>query len=180
MENAVMAASDEDPETEVRRFASLLSLLDRVVPELADWRAASSPEGPMTIIDAGLETRWNLFDDDARLIVVDDIWRRLLQVVELVLAIDEGWWTDEATEDDAATLDAFAGAGIVCDVTRAIDSIQAVLPFMGPRTIEVATQEVCNHAESRGFDVDAIDWTTAGASFVGLDLDFMDYLPTPR
>src|SRR5437660_1492270 len=59
-----------------------------------------------------------------------DVWRRLLAFLEVV----EGLWELMARDvserhPDAVTVDAFANAGILCDVTRNREGLQALLPL---------------------------------------------------
>lgn len=171
---------DEDPASEARRFAGLIGVLRDTVPEIDEWWADSYAEGetPMTLCSAGIEaSTLHLFDGDDHPLLVDTVWPRLLQVVELALLVFEILWSDEVLEPDAVTVDCFAGAGIICDLTRTRESIRTLLPWMGPETVAFAQGEVENHSGSRGFGVADVDWTGAGSSFAGLDVRPEDVLP---
>lgn len=161
----------------------LIGVLRDTVPEIDEWWADSYAEGetPMTLCSAGIEaSTLHLFDDDNHPLLVDTVWPRMLQVVELALLVFEILWSDEILEPDAVTVDCFAGAGIICDLTRTRESIRTLLPLMGPETVAFAQGEVANHSGSRGFGVADVDWAGAGSALAGLDVRPEDVLPIRR
>ena len=52
----------------------------------------------------------------------------------------------------------------MCDVTRTVGSLEELLPWMGPVTLDVARVEIENHTISRGYDVNDVDWSKCGHS----------------
>lgn len=181
-QSLVVADGDEDPASEARRFSALLAVLLDTVPELREWWADSSDEGewPLTLPQAGIEAGvFRLFDDDRRPLQVETVWPRMLQFIELALRVEELLWSDGSREEDAVTINSFTTSGLVCDVTRRRGSIETLLPWMGPDTVDSARAEVEFHSGSRGFGVDDIDWSLAGTAFVELDHRPEDLVPTP-
>lgn len=95
----------------------------------------------------------------------------LFRLIEVLLLVEDVLWADEHRHDDAAEVGAFARAGIICDVTRTRESLETLLPWMGPECVACSRDEVAAHSTSRGFAVDDVDWAIAGTRFIPLDLD---------
>jgi hypothetical protein len=177
-----VTVEEEDPESEAQRFGALLTVLIETVPELGGWWAESNDElpEPMTLCQAGIEAGvFRLFDEDDQLRHVNTVWPRMLRFIELAFRVEDILWSDETREADAVTIDAFATCGLVCDLTRARDSIETLLPWMGPETVESARREVELHWRSRGFGVEDVAWAKAGTAFVELDHRPEDLVPAP-
>ena len=173
---------DEDPASEAERFSALLMVLLDIVPEIGQWWTDTYDEEapPMTLGAVGLEAVLNLFDTNDQPQLVDTVWPRMLQVVELAVRVADILDADETREDDATTVGGFATAGILCDATRKTASIQILLPWLGPHSVEAAQDEMEAHSLSRGFGVDDVDWSNAGSRFIGLAIRPEDLLPTLR
>jgi len=175
----------EDPTSEARRFDALLSLVAANVPEFEVWRldrhyGDEFDSKVLTLSEAWVSAMSHLFDEDDQPLLVDTVWPRILQVVEVAILVSDILWSDEAREADFAIVDGFASAGFVCDLTESRASIRTLLPWMGPETVAAAQGEVEQHSRSRGFGVEDIDWSGAGSSFIGLSVRPLDLVPTPR
>ena len=46
------------------------------------------------------------------------LWARLVRIVEALLLLEDVLWADEQWDDDASEVEAFAGAGMICDAPR--------------------------------------------------------------
>ncbi len=164
---------------EAVRFNALLSAVREVVPEVDDWWADRSREdkGPLTLAELSWLVPFHVFDEAGVPTGDTGLWARLLRIVEALLLLEDALWADEQWDDDAAEVDAFVGAGMICDVTRTRGSLEALLPWMGPECVASARIEVAAHSTSRGFSVEEVDWTDAGTRFVPLTLDPTDLAP---
>jgi hypothetical protein len=121
-----------------------------------------------------------LLDADGSPRLLDsDVWTRVLSLLEVVvtgaswLEAQEGSGTDDVT-----LLWAFAETGIVCDVTRNLTGLQALLPRMGELTVEAARREVRAHSESRGFGETVVDWDRGSTEHARAAIDPAWLLPT--
>ena len=56
-------------------------------------------------------------------------------------------------------------SGIMCDVTRNRESLQCLLPWMGPVSVDIAHGEVSARARSRSYDLDDVDWASSGTGY---------------
>ena len=162
----------------------MLSLLDANVPELEAWRldglyGDESDSKFLTLSEAWLLVTRHLFDEHDRPIEVGGVWPRLLAVVELALELC-GLLFDDGRDEDGIAVDVFAGAGVMCDVTRTVGSLEELLPWMGPVTLDVARVEIENHTISRGYDVNDVDWSKSGHSFRPLAISPLALVPARR
>ncbi len=162
----------------------MLSLLDQNVPELEAWRAEDAYGDELDPEVLGLWEAWwlvtrHLFDEDDNPIDVDGTWPRLLAVVEVALELC-GLLFDDGRDDDGVVVDVFAGAGIMCDVTRTVGSLEELLPWMGPVTLDVARIEIENHTTSRAYDVDDVDWSKSGHLYRPLAISPLALVPARR
>ncbi len=164
---------------EAIRFNALLSAVREAVPEVDDWWADRSREnkGPLTLAELSWLVPFHVFDEAGVPTGDTGLWARLFRILEALLLLEEVLWADEQSNDDAAEVDAFAGAGMMCDVTRTRASLEALLPWMGPACVASARIEVAAHSTSRGFSVEEVDWTDAGTRFVPLTLNPTDLAP---
>jgi hypothetical protein len=121
----------------------------------------------------------HLFDDDDRPIDVDGVWPRLLAVNEVALELCDLLF-DDARDDDGLAVDVFAGSGIMCDITRRIASLEVLLPWMGPVSLEGARIEISNHTTSRGYDINDVDWSNSGLSYRPLAISPLALVPARR
>lgn len=185
-----MSESDEeDPISESRRFSALVSLLVTNVPELGDWwRDEWWQDSPcdyefdpevLTLFEAYYLVRTRLFDDHDRPLDTDRVWPRLLPVVEVALELCQLLF-DSDRQDDSTSMDAFAGAGIVCDITRTVASLEKLLPFMGPVTLDSVLFEIDNHSTIRGYEADAVDWSRSGIAYRPLGISPLSLVPAQR
>jgi hypothetical protein len=175
---------DEDRTSEAHRFSALLSLLKQNVPELEQWRLQShfGDESDSRVL--GLSEAWmlvteHLFDDQNRPVEVERLWPRLLQVMEVALGLCDLLF-DHEREDDAVAVDVFAGSGIMCDVTRNVASLEALLPWMGPVSLDIARIEINNHTISRGYHANNVNWTKSGHSYRPLGISPVTLVPPRR
>ena len=173
-----------EPETaasEGERFSALLSFIVATVPEVHDWWMSSlygdEFDKPLTLGTAHALAWQHLFDDNDVPIDNDQVWPRLLQVAEIALAIED-LLTDNERPDDATTVNGFAEAGIICDITQTVVGLERLLPWMGPLSVDAARGEVALHSTSRGFAHDDVDWANAGTEFQPLDVLAPSLLPT--
>lgn len=174
----------EDPEIEAQRFSGLLSLLVAHVPEISEWwRDALFGDDldPKVLTLSGAWTVVNrrLFDDNHRPIDVHGVWPRLLRVVEVALELCDLLFDDDR-EEDGITVDVFAGSGVMCDITRNLASLEELLPWMGPVSLDGARIEIANHTTSRGYDADDVDWSRSGTSFRTLGISPTALIPARR
>lgn len=177
-------APEEDPTSEARRFSALLTLLDEQVPELERWRLEGCygdefDSEVLTLGEAWMLASDHLFDDDDQLIDVDGVWPRLLAVIDVALDLCDVLYRD-GRDDDAISVAAFAGSGIICDITRKKTSLESLLPWMGPSSLEGARVEVSSHATTRGYDIDDVDWSTSGLAFRPLAISPLELVPARR
>lgn len=175
---------EDHPASEAQRFAALLSLLRENVPELVAWKRKDAFGDEFDSEDLGLSEAWmlvehHLFDDDHHPVEVNVVWPRLLAVIEVALALCDLLFDDER-DDDGIAVDVFAGSGIMCDITRNVASLEALIPWMGPACLEGARTEVNNHATSRGYGVDDVDWSNSGAAYMPLAVSVLDLVPARR
>ena len=175
---------NEDPTSEAQRFSALLSLLDANVPELEAWRLDGLFGDEFDSEVLGLSEAWllvtrHLFDEHDRPIEGGGVWPRLLAVVEVALELC-GLLFDDGRDDDANAVDVFAGAGVICDVTRTVGSLEELLPWMGPVTLDVARDEIENHTISRGYDLNDVDWSNSGRSYSPLGISPLALVPARR
>ncbi len=175
---------EEDCASEARRFASLLSLLQEHVPELVAWKREDAFGYEVDSEVLGLPEAWmlvneHLFDNDAHPVEVDGVWPRLLAVIEVALELCDILFDDER-DDDGIAVDVFAGAGIMCDITRNVASLEALLPWMGPACLKGARTEVNNHMTSRGYGIDDVDWSNSGVAYRPLAVSVLDLVPARR
>jgi hypothetical protein len=175
--------SDEDPESEAQRFSALLCLLKAKVPELEEWRLqdnfGETDLRVLTLSEAWTLVTRHLFDADDHPIDIDRVWPWLLAVIEVALELC-GLLFDDARDDDGVTVDVFAGSGIMCDVTRNVASLQVLLPWMGPVSLDCAHIEVNTHTTSRGYDVNDVDWSMSSRSFAPLGISPSMMVPPRR
>jgi hypothetical protein len=127
----------------------------------------------------GLSSNEHLFDNDAHPVEVDGVWPRLLAVIEVALELCDILFDDER-DDDGIAVDVFAGAGIMCDITRNVASLEALLPWMGPACLKGARTEVNNHMTSRGYGIDDVDWSNSGVAYRPLAVSVLDLVPARR
>jgi hypothetical protein len=175
---------EEDPTSEAQRFFALLSLLDKNVPELEAWRLEDGYGDEFDSEVLGLSEAWmlatrHLFDDGDRPIDVDGVWPRLLAVIEVALVLCEQLF-DDARDDDGLAVDVFAGSGIMCDVTRNVASLEVLLPWMGPVSLESARIEISNHTTSRSYDINDVDRSKSGLSYKPLAISPLALVPDRR
>ena len=174
----------EDPASEAQRFAALLSLLQENVPELVAWKLEDAFGDEFDSEVLGLSEAWmlvehHLFDDDDHPVEVDVVWPRLLAVIEVALELCDLLFDDER-DDDGVLVDAFAGSGIMCDITRNVASLEALLPWMGTACLESARDEITNHTTSRGYGIDDVDWSKSGVVYRPSTVALPDLVPARR
>lgn len=181
VQNAYVSCGERDPSAGAHRFGALLAMAQQVVPEFDRWWAAwTDGDGePLTLGGLSWLVDLHMFDGDGVPSSDADLWARLFRLVEVALLLGDLLWADERHHDDATEVGAFAGAGVVCDVTRTRESLDQLLPWMGPTTVTTARAEVAAHSTSRGFAVDDVDWSRAGTHFVPIDADPADLAPPP-
>lgn len=175
---------EEDPASEAQRFVALLSLLQENVPELVAWKLEDAFGDELDPEVLGLSEAWmlvddHLFDDDDHPVEVDVVWPRLLAVIEVALDLCDLLFDDER-DDDGIAIDVFARSGIMCDTTRNVASLEALLPWMGPACLEGARAEVNNHTTSRGYGIDDVDWSNSGVAYRPLVVSLLDLVPARR
>lgn len=119
-----------------------------------------------------------LLRDDGQPTHVQTVWPRMLQFIELALRVEDILWADSSREEDAVTIGSLT-TGLVWDLTRSRGSIEILLPWMGPETVESARAEVEYYSGSRGFGVKDVDWSLAATAFVELDHRPEDLMPAP-
>ena len=68
----------------------------------------------------------------------------------------------------------------MCDITRTVGSLEELLPWMGPVTLDTARIEIENHKTSRGYDVNNVDWSKSGVSYRPLAISPLALVPTRR
>jgi hypothetical protein len=177
-------AADEDPESEARRFSGLLSLLAANVPELERWRRESLygdefDSDVLTFVTAYLVLDMHLFDDLDQPIDVHGVWPRLLSVIEVALELRE-LLGGGGRDTDSIAVDAFAGAGLICDITRNVALLQRLLPLMGPQTLDTVRIEIASHTASRGYDAADVDWSNSGIAYTPLGISPQTLIPAYR
>lgn len=175
---------EEGPTSEAQRFSALLSLLHENVPVLEAWRQEDAYGDEFDSEVLGLSEAWmlvnrHLFDDDDRPIDGEGVWPRLLAVIEVALELGDLLF-DDARDDDGLVVDVFAGSGIMCDVTRNVASLEVLLPWMGPVSLESARIEISNHTTSRGYDITDVDWSKSGLSYRPLAISPQALVPARR
>ena len=162
----------------------MLSLLYENVPELETWRLEDGYGDEFDSEVLGLSEAWmlvtrHLFDDDDRPIDVEGVWPRLLAVIEVALELCDLLF-DDARDDDGLVVDVFTGSGIMCDVTRNVASLEVLLPWMGPVSLEGARIEISNHTTSRGYGINDVDWSKSGLSYRPLAISALALVPARR
>ena len=117
------------------------------LPELAGVLGRRELQAPVTPGDVWTTISLELLSEDGTpLDSESDLWPRLLRLLEVVEELrDLLEQTDTHSEEDVLTLDAFANAGLLCDITRSRVGLERLLPWMGPRTVEAARGEVEVH-----------------------------------
>jgi len=69
-------------------------------------------------------------------------------------------------------------SGIMCDVTRNRESLQCLLPWMGPVSVDTAHGEVSARASSRSYDHDDVDWASSGKGYERIPVSATSLRPT--
>ena len=165
-----------------QRWRRLVSAFLVEVPELSGLLARREVEEPITLGDVWTTISLELLSDDyAPLQTESELWARLLRLLEVVEELrDFLEQTVPHSQEDVVMLDAFANAGLVCDITRNRAGLERLLPSMGPRTIQAVRGEVAVHdrvhREWGGRDV---AWESAGAAFRRADVDPAGLRPQP-
>ena len=168
-----------DHVAEAQRWQRLVNESIRLVPELAAWLwdAEATTVGPgdvwWTIVDRGLDEDY--FPRDLE----TGVWQRILKLVEWILRAAEVLRTDGGDDDDLVVLGSFTEAGVLCDLTRNRDGLERLTPWMGPAAIIAARREVEAHQHSRGWDCEAVDWSSSAAAFDDDIPDLRKLYPSP-
>jgi hypothetical protein len=121
-----------------------------------------------------------LLDADGSPRLLDgDVWARVLSLLEVVVTAASRLEAQEgSSSDDVTLLWAFAETGIVCDMTRNLTGLEALLSRMGELTVKAARREVRAHDKSRGFGEADVDWNRGSSVHMRAAVDPAWLLPT--
>src|SRR5688572_6588855 len=125
---------DVETREEVRRWRRFVTLVFGELPEVKGWLERGTPRTPGWVWST---LAGNALDRSHRPTSWDgDFWPRTMRVIEVVEdAFDIVVATPGFDEDDAVTLDSFANAMLLGDLTWNLDVVQRMVPWIGPKGI---------------------------------------------
>ena len=178
------------------RWLPSLELLLRLVPRardvLVETRHLEDAYGRGEFGDAAVESPgqvWNtlmltVMDYERPRLEFKDFWPGYLSYVELAAeALDRlQAASDQPDEDkDAAELGTFVDAGVICDITSDRRGFEALLPYLGPRSVCAAHAEVGAHRRVlHDWGGQDIDWRPASSLYKPAAATPADLLPVDR
>jgi hypothetical protein len=163
-------ANGDRAEWDERRWDGLVRLFRAHVPELDRW--LNDEPGPvLTLSDLKFVLTSHLMDDYyAPRSEQAATWAKVFSVLEVVEEAFDIAFRDPS-RTDAGELDAFANAGLLCEVGWNRAGVEELLPYMGPRTAFAMREDLQYHNRvAEDWNEMDVDWSKAGTRFERLDV----------